>query len=88
MLVDAEDGAFKEASWVAAPVEYLPVSKDDALKIASQLLEKLGIDPEYIKKASVELVHMESTPYYPHWRITVDKVVILIGQDGAVTIMK
>lgn len=33
VIRDAEDGSFKEASWVADPVKYLPVSKADALKL-------------------------------------------------------
>jgi len=87
VLVDADDGSFTETSWVRTPVEYLPVSKDEAIKIACEVLKKLGIDPAYIEKATVELVHIQSTPYYPHWRITGDKFVILIGQDRTITIM-
>ncbi len=87
VLVDADDGAFKEASWVRTPVEYLPVSKDEALKIAREMLEKLGIDPAYLEKAVVELVHIESTPYYPHWRITGKDFGLLIAQNGNVTIV-
>jgi hypothetical protein len=86
VLVDADDGAFKEASWVRAPVDYLPISEEEALKIASEVLEKLGIDPAYAVKAGAELVHIESTPYYPHWRIAIEKLEILIAQDGSVDI--
>ncbi|UCC32337.1 MAG: hypothetical protein JSU86_08645, partial [Phycisphaerales bacterium] len=88
VLVDADDGAFKEASWVRTPVEYLPVSKDEAIEIAREMLEKLGIDPAYLEKAIVELVHIESTPYYPHWRITGKDFELLIAQNGSVTIVE
>jgi len=88
VLVDAEDGAFKEASWVAAPVEYLPVSKDDAIRTACEVLTKLGIDPGLVKTAAVGLVHKGSTPYYPHWRIAGEKFELLIAQGGGVTIVR
>ncbi len=88
VLVDAEDGRFKEASWVKRPVAYLPVSKAEALEIAREVLEKLGIDPAYLEKAVVELVHLESTPYYPHWRITGKDFGLLIAQNGTVTVTK
>ena len=49
--------------------------------------KRLGIDPAYTVKASVDLVHMDSTPYYPHWRVRAGKLEILIGQDGDITII-
>jgi hypothetical protein len=87
VLVDAEDGGFKEASWVRTPVKYLPVSRDDALRIAHELLLKLRIDPSALKTAVVELVHIDSTPYYPHWRIAGPRFLFLIAQDGSVTML-
>ena len=87
ILVDAEDGAFKEASWVRTAVEYLPISEDEAVKMAAEILEKLRVDPKEIDRAVVELVHISSTPYYPHWRITAGGYEILIGQDGTFEIL-
>jgi hypothetical protein len=87
ILVDATDGHFREASWVQTPVEYLPVSESDALGIAYEVMEKLGIEPSSLKSSKVELVHIGSTPYYPHWRIVGDGFAFLIGQDGSVEIL-
>lgn len=88
VLVDAGDGHFKEASWVRTPVKYLPVSKEEALKIAWEIMEKLGLDPETLKKAVTELVHIDSTPYYPHWRIAGEGFEFLIAQDGTITVVE
>ena len=87
VLVDAEDGSFKEASWVTDPVKYLPVSEVVALKLAlgeiavtdSNELKALGSKP------TIELVYRDASPYYPDWKITVNGKVFYIGQDGTVS---
>jgi hypothetical protein len=88
VIIDGAGGAFKEASWVKRPVPYLPISKAEALKIVWYMLEELGIDPIYVRKATAELVHVESTPYYPHWRITGPGFQILVAQDGTATVVE
>jgi hypothetical protein len=88
VLVDAEDGRFKEASWVKIPVEYLPISEEEALKRAEEALQKSGIDPRTIKRWATALVHLGSTPFYPHWRVTADGYIVWIAQDGTVAVTK
>ena len=51
ILVDAEDGSFKEASWVTRPVEYLPISEEEALTIAGEVLKRLGLDPDFYTRS-------------------------------------
>jgi hypothetical protein len=85
--VDAEDGSFKEASWVADPVKYLPVSKIEALKLALsevQITSASGLS-NLQSKPNVELVYRDASPYYPDWKITVDGTVFFVGQDGTVS---
>jgi hypothetical protein len=93
VIVDAEDGSFKEASWVADPVEYLPVSKVEALKLAlGEVLDELNIvaredarDLEVIQqRPTIELVYRDASPYYPDWKITVGGTVFYVSQDGTV----
>ncbi len=87
VVVDADDGSFKEASWVADPVKYLSVSKVEALKLAlgeititdSNELRALGSKP------TIELVYRAASPYYPDWKITVDDKVFYVSQDGIVS---
>ena len=87
VLVDAEDGSFKEASWVDDPVKYLPVSKVWALKLA--LCEISITDKEDLKtltsKPTIELVYRDASPYYPDWKITVNDQVFYVSQDGMVS---
>jgi hypothetical protein len=94
VLVDAEDGSFKEASWVADPAKYLPVAKTEALKLAlGELHAELHIvakkdakDLEIIEqKPTIELVYRDSSPYYPAWKITVNERVFYVSQDGTVS---
>jgi len=87
VLVDAVDGSFKEASWVADPVKYLPVSKVEALKIAlgeiaitsASDLSNLGSKP------AIKLVYAGESPYYPDWKVTVGGTVFYVSQDGTVS---
>ena len=94
VLVDAEDGSFKEASWITDPEKYLPVAKTEALKLAlGELHDELHIvakkdarDLEVIeKKPIIELVYREASPYYPDWKVTVNGKVFFVGQDGTVS---
>jgi len=87
VLVNAEDGSFKEASWVADPVTYLPVSKVEALKLAlgemaitsASDLSNLGSKP------AIKLVYAGECPYYPDWKITVGGTVFYVSQDRTVS---
>jgi hypothetical protein len=73
VIVDAEDGHFKEASWVKEPVEYLPVTKKEALKMVGE------------PGASAELVYRDASPYYPDWKVTVGESVFFVSQDGTLS---
>ena len=92
--VDAEDGSFKEASWVENPVMYLPVSKIEALKLAlGEVLDELHIvarkdarDLGVIQqRPTIELVYRDVSPYYPDWKVTVNGKVFYVSQDGTVS---
>jgi hypothetical protein len=82
VLVDAEDGSFKEASWVDDPVKYLPVSIKEALKLVLAETGPGNTGPV------IELVNIDSKPYYPAWQITVDGIVYTVSQDGTVSYKK
>ncbi len=93
VLVDAEDGSFKEASWVADPVTYLLVSKIEAMKLAlGEVLDELNIvakkdarDLGVIQqRPTIELVYRDASPYYPDWKITIGDDVYYVNQDGTV----
>jgi len=70
VIVDAEDGHFKEASWVKEPVKYLPVTEEEALRIAGK------------PSATAELVYTSGSPYYPDWKITDGCSVYYVNQQG------
>lgn len=85
ILIDAEEGSFKEASWTTDGVKYLPISILEAEQIAIKTAAEVGLK---IKKPHPELVHRTSTPYYPEWRVIIreEKIAIYISQDGTVTV--
>ena len=82
ILIDAYDGSFQEASWVNEPIKYLPVTREDARQIAYELCEELGIEVEDINDLHPGLIHMEKSPYYPHWQVLIENYGIYISQDG------
>jgi hypothetical protein len=89
ILVDAEDGSFKEASWVADPVTYLPVSKIEAVKLALgeiDITSARELKWELESKPMIELVYTGKSPYYPDWKITVGGLVLYVSQDGTVSV--
>jgi hypothetical protein len=86
ILIDAEDGYFKEASWTQTPVKYLPITKQEARNMLPEVLEELGLEAPALSKFQPELIHRESSPYYPEWQFIVDEYAIYIGQDGSVLI--
>jgi hypothetical protein len=88
VVVDADDGSFKEASWVGDPVKYLPVSKIEALKLAlgeMRIMSASRLRSDLNSKPTIELVYRDASPYYPDWKITVNDQVFYVGQDGTVS---
>jgi hypothetical protein len=84
VLVDASDGSFQEASWVAQPVEYLPVSEQDAYQIVKRYCEEQGIALKQ-QWSDATLVYRQGSPYYPEWKLTMESVILYVAQDESVT---
>ena len=84
MLINADDGRFKEASWVTNPVKYLLVSREDAQEIFLEHLNDSGTALFNLNKAIFELVHRDPSPYYPNWKITFNDKVFFVSQDGRI----
>ena len=76
VLVDATNGQFKEASWVHDPVDYLPLSEEDALDIVFDWLRDHGINPDElsVREIRTSLVYRDSTPYYPEWKVIINEL--------------
>jgi len=89
VLVDATNGRFKEASWVHEPVDYLPLSRSDALDVVFDWLIEHGINPDELNMRQIKtsLVYRDSTPYYPDWRVIISELGMefYVGQDGTIT---
>ena len=86
VLVDANDGHFKEASWVDNPVRYLPISSADALDIVFDELIDMGINLEElnVREIKTDLVYKDLSPYYPDWRVVINELglTFFVDQDG------
>jgi hypothetical protein len=86
ILIDANDGGFKEASWTENPVKYLPITKEEAQQIAIEVAKELGLEVDEMNIIKPELIHRKSTPYYPEWRAIIAEYAIYISQDGTVSV--
>jgi hypothetical protein len=87
VLIDANDGSFKEASWTQKPVKYLPLSKEDAQKLVIKKLKDEGITLKNPSTIFIDLMYRQSSPYYPEWRITIKElgVEFFVSQDGTLS---
>jgi len=87
VLVDAEDGSFKEASWVKEPMKYLPVSKAEALRLVFEEMRQdgHGLRLSAFRRPTIELVQRGVSSYYPDWKITIGQMVFYVSQDGTVS---
>ncbi len=84
VLLNAEDGSFKEVSWTDTPVKYLPISRKAAQLIAFEFARELGLPVGDANDLHPELIHKNSTLYYPYWRVVIEDHEIYISQDGEV----
>lgn len=85
VLIDADKGTFKEASWVTDPVTYPPLSQEKAAYIAADAMVKAGIQAQRVGEAKASLVH-SLNPYFPDWRFTIDGWAFYVGQDASVRV--
>lgn len=87
VLVNAENGSFKETSWVKNPVRYLPLSKTEAQQRVLDKLKELGIVLKDPTAMTCDLVYRQSSSYDPEWRITIKQIgkICFVSQDGTIT---
>ena len=81
MVIDGDEGYFKETAWVKEPVEYPLINKEQAEKIVLQRYRNHGaslIKTELIWEPSEGF----PTPYYPYWKIDVDGMIWYVTQDS------
>ncbi|MFH1448027.1 MAG: CARDB domain-containing protein [Candidatus Micrarchaeota archaeon] len=90
VIIDAEDGHFKEASWTTEPFEYLPISKQEALSIVPRYVPRVSvkdlgepIEITELERPTIELVRRSSTPYYPEWKLQIAGKTYYVKQDGS-----
>ena len=48
-------------------------------------MKRAGINPGELNNAIIELIHRDSTPYYPDWKITLKNQIFYVSQDGTVS---
>ncbi len=87
VLVDAEEGTFKEASWVDDPAHYPPVSKDQCLDLVASYMARNDLNGS-LKDAAVELSYEGGSPYFPNWKVALQGMVFTVDQNGNLSYQK
>jgi len=82
VVVDAEDGYFKEASWVERSVDYPAISEAKALSLVETALAKYGMDPRLIDSAETSLQLDGGNPYHPDWLVTAGDALFEVDPFG------
>ena len=80
--INAYTGQFIDVSWVDTPVQYLPLSQDDALALVLKTLPGLGKANFESYKTSITLVNREQSPYQPDWQVIINEHTFYVTQQG------
>ncbi len=83
IIIDAQDGSFKEASWVEEPTRFIQVTEERAMELI------LSKDPELQNtNLNIELIWQpggySQSPFYPYWKATSDDKIYFVTQKGEV----
>lgn len=93
IIIDAETGSFKEASWLEEPARFIQISKEKAIELA--IAEKQIVFGQY-QNVTAELVWRPQglspygeasrsvSPFYPYWRIILGDKIYFVTQQGEV----
>jgi len=81
IIIDADKGYFKEATWMNEPQEYLKIDKSEAKSLV------LRRERHYYK-LDCRLVwspgEISASPYQPFWQVSSKNNVWYVSQDGSV----
>ncbi|UCB56525.1 MAG: right-handed parallel beta-helix repeat-containing protein [Candidatus Omnitrophota bacterium] len=78
IIIDREEGYFKQASWVDEPVRFIQISKEEAIE---KVLAQSEEEPAEIKAELVYSPELTTSPFYPVWRITTEDKTYYINQE-------
>ena len=88
IIIDAESGYFKEASWSERPVDYVIMSKASAVKLVRKRLKARSNNKHITASLVWQPGDISSTPYKPFWKIAVDANIYYVSQEGEVLKIK
>ncbi len=83
IIINAQDGSFKEASWVDKPTRFIQVTKDDAIQLvlsANPALQSASITAELVWQPSGP----SQSPFYPYWQVTSGDLIYFVTQNSEV----
>ena len=90
LQIDVNSGRFRKATWTLEDMEYLPISKVEALQIATNALHKeMKISTDMITKkfnSLIRLVHNKEcgeSCFMPMYEVNIFNNIVYVMQDGS-----
>jgi len=83
IIINAEDGSFKQASWVKEPTRFIQVTKQKALELVIKelsLSENAEVDVELVWEPG----KCSQSPFYPYWKVIAGNMICYVTQDSEV----
>jgi len=82
IIVDAQTGSFKQASWISEPVTFVPIDKQKAEKLVQDFCQ------EDTQATNSQLIWqpqgLSSSPFLPYWEVIIDNQTFWVTQDSKV----
>lgn len=88
IMLDANNGYFREASWTKEPEKFLKVDKTRAIDLVMKRQAYATADSSYIQTREAELIWKpngySSSPYKPYWKVYINGRIWYVTQEEKV----
>ncbi|MDP3791304.1 MAG: hypothetical protein Q8R38_04595 [Candidatus Omnitrophota bacterium] len=84
IIIDSQDGSFKEASWVEVPSRFVQINREKAIGLLTLKYPNLR-NEELCSELVWEPGKISNSAFYPYWKIVSKGNIYIVTQDGEVT---
>ncbi|UCB57416.1 MAG: hypothetical protein JSV30_02205 [Candidatus Omnitrophota bacterium] len=88
LIIDVQTGVLKQASWVDEPVRFVPITKEEAQKLALNYARE-NLRQHRLKITSSELIWqpqgLSNSPFSPYWKVSIGKHTLYVTQEGGIS---
>ncbi|MFH1503809.1 MAG: hypothetical protein ABIH08_00230 [Candidatus Omnitrophota bacterium] len=87
IIINAQTGAFQQASWVPEPIKFVPVNEPKAISL---VLDYCQIQKNIVAEKGIKSYltwkpqSLSSSPFFPYWKVVINNSVFYVTQDSKV----